>query len=290
MQATEDSIPRETVSIHHQVLARLEDAMASMSERFAAAREKLEQEFDERRQKQEQVSAERLAQLEEAEAKLRAQIEADREALQERERQLDDRDNTHVRRELRDQFKKHLASFKTAFELTKGTRRLRLPIHLATWFSIVLLATGIWFFAVQAVQPSDGWAYLAYIAKPVGLTIAAIGLITCYLRCMTRWSDRHADAEFQLKQLELDMDRASWVVETAFEWKSREEQPIPNHLLESVSRNLFARADQHEETSAHPVDQLASALLGQASHAKLNIGGHEIEFGRRALKKAGKDE
>jgi hypothetical protein len=107
---------------------------------------------------------------------------------------------------------------------------------------------------------------------------------------MTRWSDRHAEAEFQLKQLELDMDRASWVVETAFEWKSRENNAIPGHLLEAVSRNLFARSDQREEISAHPVDQLASALLGQAAHAKLNIGGHEIEFGRGALRKAGKND
>jgi hypothetical protein len=289
LKLDEGSVLKDAVTTHHQVVARLEEAMASIGERFVAARVDLEQEFEQKRRQQEELLAERMKALEETRSAMTADLDAERQKLRAREQQLDDRDNTHVRRELRDQFKQHLASYKEAFAFTKGTRQLRLPIHVATVLSFTVIVLGIWFFATQPLPP-EGWAYVAYLVKPLGLTVAAVGLMTWYLRWMTHWSDRHADAEFQLKQLELDMDRASWVVETAFEWKNREENAIPDHPLQAVSRNLFTRVEQNDDTSANPMDQLASALLGQAAHAKLNIAGNEIEFGRRALRQAGREE
>jgi len=108
---------------------------------------------------------------------------------------------------------------------------------------------------------------------------------------MNRWFERHSELEFQLKQFELDIDRATWVVETALEWRQEQHSTIPNHLLESISRNLFSRSDKDEGSDMHPADYLASALLGKASALRLALpGGRELEYGPRALKEVSKAE
>ena len=44
--------------------------------------------------------------------------------------------------------------------------------------------------------------------------------------------EQHAQTEFQLKQFELDMERASWIVETSLEWKDAKGTSIPlNYLI-----------------------------------------------------------
>ncbi|RJF80922.1 hypothetical protein D3877_11850 [Azospirillum cavernae] len=122
--------------------------------------------------------------------------------------------------------------------------------------------------------------------KPLGLTVAFLGLLTWYLRWMNRWFERHSEAEFQLKQFELDVDRASWVVETALEWRQEQQAPMPDHLIESISRNLFSRSEKDEAADMHPADYLASALLGRASGLKLKLPGADLEYDGKALKEA----
>jgi hypothetical protein len=60
----------------------------------------------------------------------------------------------------------------------------------------------------------------------------------------------HASAEFLLKQFELDIDRASWVVETAMEWHRDQQAEIPAPLLEGITRNLFS--DRGDSMQAPP--------------------------------------
>jgi hypothetical protein len=278
----------EAIAGHHQILSKLEQTTGDVWERLVEARTALEVEYSDRKKNQDTEFLERLRSAEDERKSKLAELDVERQKLRDREAALDDRDNTHVRRDIRREFKVHLASYREKFTLTKGTQQLRRPIHLAMWAVLVSLIGGIYFFISLGPPSSDTFAYLLYLLKPLTLTLAAIGFFTWYLRWMTSWSDRHAEAEFRLKQLELDMDRASWVVETALEWRQHEGTPIPNHLLESVSRNLFALSDAHDQESINPVDQLASALLGKAARARLNIGGNQLEFERRALKKAGK--
>lgn len=126
--------------------------------------------------------------------------------------------------------------------------------------------------------------------KPVGLTIALLGLIAWYLRWMNRWFERYADAEFYLKQFELDIDRANWVVETALEWKERQERAIPDPLLESISRNLFSKSERDEDADMHPADYLASAILGRASGVNLKVPGGELTLDNKGIRRLQKDE
>ena len=80
----------------------------------------------------------------------------------------------------------------------------------------------------------------------------------------------------------LDIDRASWVVETALEWRRAEKSEIPTPLLEGITRNLFVQKDPStDKTSAR--DDLASALVGNASQVKMKVGDNEVSIDRKGL-------
>lgn len=83
---------------------------------------------------------------------------------------------------------------------------------------------------------------------------------------MNRWFEKYAKIEFFLKQLQLDFERASWVVETSLEWrKELDGSVLPEVLLNSLTKNLFSDTSHGEEEQLlHPTDQVLSALLGNA--------------------------
>lgn len=93
-----------------------------------------------------------------------------------------------------------------------------------------------------------------------------------------------------MKQFELDIDRANWVVETALEWKEKQDRSIPDALLGSISRNLFTKTERDEDADMHPADYLASAILGRASNVNLKVPGGEISLTGKDFKKLQKDD
>jgi hypothetical protein len=120
-------------------------------------------------------------------------------------------------------------------------------------------------------------------------SLASAAAIIYYARWQNAWAQRHADAEFQLQQFHLDVNRANWVIETCLEWKKETSNAvIPAELLSSLTRNLFQDPRGQAEQVLHPADELASAILGTASHLKLRTDGAEIDIekpGKRVPKK-----
>ncbi|CAO3404271.1 hypothetical protein [Azospirillum palustre] len=275
----------EVINSHQAIIARLEDSLATVGERLTVARVELENEL--------KLSREKL----EAEHKLRLDnLDEEKQDLEKRRKELDDRDNTHARRQIRADLKKRIEDHAKSFSLTDGTRTLRIPIHILTWIGLAALGGATYYFGADinhmvseaaARDKAIGATEVVVLAlKPLGLTVAFLGLLTWYLRWMNRWFERHSEAEFQLKQFELDVDRASWVVETALEWRQEQQAPMPDHLIESISRNLFSRSEKDEAADMHPADYLASALLGRASGLKLKLPGADLEYDGKALKEA----
>jgi hypothetical protein len=164
-------------------------------------------------------------------------------------------------------------------------------VHVVSLAIIVAGLVGAYFFGTKMPAPenSNGIAYTIAIAKPFGLTFAAIATAFFYLRWLNRWFEQHAQAEFKLKQFQLDIERASWLVETALDWDAKQKNDLPKELLEGLSRNLFSFEDEKIDQVRHPVDELASALMGTASKVKLNIGGNEVELDGKRLNKAAKN-
>jgi len=104
-----------------------------------------------------------------------------------------------------------------------------------------------------------------------------------YIRWQNAWFQKHADEEFNQKAFELDLDRASWLVEMAMEWQDEKGTEIPEYLVDKLSKNLFTK-DENETPILHPADQLASALMGSSSSIELNTNGNKIKLDRKGIK------
>ncbi|SFK87954.1 hypothetical protein [Falsiroseomonas stagni] len=271
---------------HQQFLDGMRRQLSAVGEELTKARIEGERELRERKGELDRAAKEEKAKLfAEYEARVSA-IKAEKAKLEEREKQLDDRNNTHARRDLQKNLQEHLAAYKTKFQLTEDTRKLRQPVirTVIAIESVCILLLAIIF--LLPPQGPDFWDKAFFWLKSFGVTFVATGTAVWFLRWLTQWSARHADAEFQLRQLELDISRASWVVETTFEWKASQDSTIPVQLLDAISRNLFISGESRHEAADSPADHLASALLGDASRVKLKSGDHEIELDRAAIKRA----
>lgn len=280
-------------AIYHSTVLKLESSFAQQIEKITSwtveQTTALEQEklrlADETAAERDRLSKEHASNLE--------ALRRDSEDLEQRRRDLDDRDYMHARRGTLGELRKRIVERQQKFTLTPETTRLRLPIHIAL---IVLIAAllGANYVTASAVLSLDAgkadWPVLAWaLAKQSIVTIALVGALFFYVRWMNRWFEQHASAEFLLKQFELDINRASWVVETAMEWRRDQQSEIPAPLLEGVTRNLFAYGDSssQEHTAA---DDLASALVGNASQLKLKVGDNEVNFDRKGLSGLAKTE
>ncbi|MEJ5087138.1 hypothetical protein [Brucella pseudogrignonensis] len=280
------------ISSHQEMLLKLQSTATSITETIAEAHAKLETEFADR---QRQLDDDFILRS----AKANEELEAERKALRDREdkltqrsRDLDDRDNTTARRAQHATLKTRIAERAKTFEITKETKGARNPVNITVYVSALLIFSLIIYTTAVIGQLPDNASSLVWAAtiiKPVGLTIALLGIIAWYLRWLNRWSERLADTEFYLKQFELDIDRANWVVETALEWKEKQDRTIPDALLGSISRNLFLKTDRDEDADMHPADYLASAILGRASALNLKVPGGELQLTGKDIRKLGKD-
>lgn len=271
----------EVIASHQAIVSRLEESLTTVGEKFSAERLRL---LTEAESESKELEAAYQSKVE--------QLAAEAEKLEERKKLLDDRDNTHARREIRADLKRRIQEHASSFNLTTGTRRLRWPIHIAALVSLTVIGWLIVSYSSSTVQIAGQQSFtvelIALLIKSIGLTIAFLGIITWYIRWMNRWFERHSEAEFQLKQFELDVDRASWVVETALEWRQTQDSTMPAPLIESISRNLFSKSEKDESADMNPADYLASALLGRASGLRLKLPMGELEYGPKALKEAAK--
>jgi hypothetical protein len=260
-------------------LLRLETLNQKLTEDTDQYRQKLDERFDARVAKADETFAARSADLESATRVQREAIETRATALDAREKSLDDRASRHARRALRGELQHALSERGKEFRLTRGTGEKRIAVHVLYSSLLVLLVA----LAVYEVMRSGGATDVAVLTR-LALTVATIIAVSIlYIRWADQWFRQHADEEFRLKRMSLDIDRASWVVETAMEWEQQNRAPIPAQLLEQLSRDLFV-AGPRSGPVRHPVEDLAAAVLSASSSLKVNLPGvGEATLNRRGV-------
>ncbi|MBE7558430.1 hypothetical protein HS125_05605 [bacterium] len=270
-----------------EALLRLESMTQKLIEENESYRRKVDQQLDESRKK---LQAEYEIRIEEANAEHAERLSTleDRQgALDSRTRELDDRDAKHSRRALRQDLKKELAKRAEKFTLSPSTTRKRYFIHGAFLLLIFASAAVVASSMFQVSQAgSVGWFFMV---KSAVASLATIAAIIWYVRWNDLWFRRHADEEFDLKRLELDIDRASWIAELIMEWQDKEGKDLPRELLLSLTANLFS-AKGEPPCARHPTEDLLSLLLGTAADVNLNLPGigtvHLDKKGGKQLKRA----
>lgn len=267
-----------------QGLVRLENLNQKLIEQNTEYRQRLDEETDEIKKSLETELGSKKESLYETIGEKEKALESYEDQLKKREKDLDDRDNRHARRQIRKDLQVALAARGEEFTLTEKTREKRRPIH-ALFLSLIavtaiLFAVSVSFFILDPQKATD-WYYLLRLTMSVAALAAAI---IFYIRWNDQWFRQHADEEFRLKQFELDIDRASWVVEMALEWKDEKGSEIPEELIERLSRNLFIDG-KNRESVKHPSEDLASALLGASANLRVPIPGMgDVTLDRRSLK------
>lgn len=261
-----------------QLTRELEDTRARRDREFDQKEKALESKFDERQQRLELVAQQRTAELDEREGSLNA-----------RETSLNLQAAKAERRQVRVDLKKKLKDWSEKFEITASTSRLRWIIHALCIVLLVVFAAGAGVFLNQSLQSLDTAQAVAVHIKQGAFTLLFVTTAIFYARWNTDWFRKRAAEEFRLKRMELDFDRASWLVELLFQWKDEhKDEPLPPELLAPLTAHLFASAED-QPPSLHPYEAVGSALLDAASRLKVSPGGAELELDRRGLRKLKKD-
>lgn len=198
-------------------------------------------------------------------------LHAREQQLETKLREIDDRSSRHARRQIRKDLKEAIAARNTEFSLTPKTARKRRIIHIAFLALIGTLALMLILCLRHPPSASGtlGWFQLARL--PLVSAAIAASLIY-YIRWNDIWFRRHADEEFLTKRFELDVDRASWLVEMALEWKDEKGTEIPRELLDRLSANLFDRPYESTEVR-HPSEDLLSELLRASAQLDVTVPG-----------------
>lgn len=275
------------VSTHSEILSKLEAFGLDLQKDTKKFRDTLEKEH---------IAKAKILETEFASKKdtLEEQYNSLFQDLEKTKKELDDKSNTHARREIRKDLASAVNKRMDSFKLSKDTSNLRIPIHVA--FILLILSSGIGavvyskeFFKIMAnpAFSSNSVAVVLGIAKPLCLTVLFSTVFILYIKWLNAWFDRNAEEEIMLRKFQLDIDRSSWIVETVLESVSQHDHQLPTELILKFSNNLFSFKEEQKNSLKHPADELASALFGSASKAKLNIGGNEIELDKKSIKELG---
>lgn len=287
-------------ALHQSTLDRLEQLAEDVIRRTTDTHLRLEEDYFAKKlaveQDGEKVKSDLIALHEAAMGKLLAQ----EQELAQRQTDIDDRDNTHVRREMRNGMLDDVRQRIQDFGVSKKTEDKRQPVSLTLLallcLLMVLVAYTLWeiqsfygqIHSTNGIKTVDGtdvvrdlsglyfmWTRLSILSA--GFFFTAL----YYVRWHNRWAEQHSLAEFQLQQFYIDVNRANWVIESGLEWRKETSTEMPEAILTSVTKNLF-RAHDEPPPALHPADELASALLGSASKLKVKNGDSEIEFDKPA--------
>lgn len=205
--------------------------------------------------------------------KLEAELEIQTNLLREKEQELnkklkefDDRSSKHVRRQIREDLKKEIDSRNSKFNLTEDTIKKRQIIHKIFIFFIFCLCSLITHSIYELNNLSSEYT-LYYNIRLLFSVLGFAATIIYYIRWNDNWFKRHADEEFNIKRFQLDIDRASWVVEMAMEWKDEKGSEISKELIDRLTVNLFQSNTSAKIT--HPTEDVLNKFLN--SSAELNV-------------------
>lgn len=307
----------QLLAIHNSALERLEQLNENLIRQSVEFRGELDKRFHEKVNAVESEYVRKKQQLDgEVEARI-TEVDEKQRQLDEKLKAIDDRDNTHARREIRDRMLEDVKQRINQFGVSKSTERKRRPVFygmllLVFAFLALLVWTGYeirlldqqYYSQLESMRnvSSAGLDKLKNlglspdaIAKVSAvdadrrdiwwlwgrftlLSFGLVGTILYYIKWQNRWAEQHVTSEFHLQQFYIDVNRANWIVESCLEWRKATSSDIPDELLRSIAGNLFVNGQGEPEKVIHPADELASALLGTASKLKLRIGGNELDF------------
>ena len=192
--------------------------------------------------------------------------------LNTRRQALDDRSARHARREQSRALQKKISDRSESFTLTRSTRSKRKPVHIIFAALLILSAALIARSLLAPVTATEGAEFWLGLARfPLG-TLGFALTAMFYIRWTDQWFRQHANQEFRLQQLALDVDRAGYATEMLMEWQEDKGGEMPAVLVDRLTAGLFT--DQTTATRVqHPSEDVTTALLKAASSIRVDVPG-----------------
>ncbi|MBX3582347.1 MAG: hypothetical protein KF810_10645 [Rhizobiaceae bacterium] len=135
--------------------------------------------------------------------------------------------------------------------------------------------------------PNSGYLLWLLAARGALLSAVAIGF-TAYLISLLRNSyERDVQSHRELQRYGMDINRASWVIETAMEMTTKEGATLPEKWVEGAVYGLF----QNQGNAESEVSSLAAlgSIMGLAPEVSVGPDGTRVNFSPKATKKAAKE-
>lgn len=301
VQAEEES----AVDVLNAQFSQMNALLSDVTERVVERRLELEKEFDQRNAEMQRVFAERASQQE-------VTFKERSDALLAREAKLDDRQHMHARRDLRGEITRNLqARLQTAI-VSKQSLALRYAVALLSLAATVGLGTVAYFSfselsanitslrfltadAVSTQQAADAATANALLSTSamwlpaIRGGLASFGAVAFLLYGISWLKRIYLDdvrTQRDLERYSVDINRASWAIETIMEAKSSGNTTMPDILIAGVTRHLFDVVGHGREDGT--TDALAAVLRASAK-AKIGPGGAEFELNNRGTSKLAKE-
>ena len=253
-------------------LSRLETLSYKLTEETHNYRIRLDGELDQHKRALTESFEEKTLSFEEGYDKRNAELEKREHDLERHRKDLDDRSARHARREQSRSLQQKIADRSEKFSLTSDTRKKRLPIH---FIFIVLLTLSGGVAAHSLLLPIFGLDSVTYWLDYVRMSLGSLGFALTaifYIRWNDQWFRQHADQEFKLHQLALDVDRAGYAAEMLLEWQEDKEGQMPAVMVDRITAGLFTEQANISRVH-HPSEDVMSALLKASSNVRVDVPG-----------------
>lgn len=294
------------------MLSRLGDAIATLVEHTSDRQKDLDKTRASLSKEAEKEIRERKIELNHEIDTIKKELESRQEKLSERELELDDRENTHVRREFAKEMAKLSDTRLSSNLLSRSMISFLIPIAIASIPSILLAILisyeiryinafseninaitrdGVLGTENKTFLISNINAQILYAQIRIGLQALGIAALVWFtLRLASSRYRLVSGWERDLHRFRLDTERAGFLVEGDLEARKVNDQGLPEVLLESFSRGLFAggdsaQTDSHEERLGGTLN----AILAQAAKVRFGPDGVNVEVEGRGLRRAQRD-
>jgi hypothetical protein len=252
-----------------QKLERMQENFFQSMTEFTLDQQKKQQEFQ---RQMETEYAGRQTKLEEQHRERLNQLEVKEADLKKIRAEIDERENRQARRDIYKELKKKLDDRNKTFELTEGTKNRRRITFGFTLALLTLFLAGFGYCFYRNVVNGGSEINWIAVGSQIGFAVAFVGMATFFIRWNYQWFQKHADEEFKLKRLDLDIDRANWLVELAMEWKNITKSEITPDLIDKLARGLFI-TEETKDMDIHPAETLLSALFGKTGSINVEFPG-----------------
>ncbi len=268
-------------------LGRLEKLLGEITIKAEEHRQHLEGSYHEKAGQLETDFRNKETSLENDISEAKSELDEREKNLADREEQLNFQAAKAERRKVFQDLKKHLEEWDSNFRISEGTGKKRWGVRIILGLMTCIFAACAGYFLWLTKEQAEGYLLIvSYLRAGVFLALfASTGF--WLVNYEKSWFQRHADEEFRLKRLQLDMQRAHWFVELSFQWRDEFESEVPDTLADRMTNGLFLDRDSAPSPPSN-FDSLASTLLGASAKVKLSPSGTEVEIDKKGLKQVKK--